>query len=168
MDKESSNPHEKETEESPGLDHGGAGQAERAAKPLESLGLFALRDIYGKGDLVNIQDWSTLPDPYTQSLGALGELLERDKLREQDGFPRKIRVGKLVKPGRGDKGKIILVPTTVEEKFIHDVRNEDAEGGGESGGSGEGEEGEVIGEEQAEGGEGSGKGGAGQGEGAER
>ncbi len=167
MDKETVNPHEKKTEESPGLDHGRPGQPEQAVRPLESLELSALRDIYGKGDLVNIQNSTTLPDLYTHSLGAIGELLERDKLREQDGFPRKIRVGKLVKPGQGDKGKIILVPTTVEEKFIHDVRNGDPEGGGNSGGSGEGEEGEVIGEEQAEGGEGSGRGGAGQGEGSE-
>jgi hypothetical protein len=134
---------------------------------FKSLELSALRDIYGQSDLVNIQNSSASLGAYTHSLSAIDELLERDKLREQDGFPRKIRVGRLVKPGRGDKGKIILVPTTVEEKFIHDVRNGEPEGGGGSGGSGDGKEGEVIGEEQAEGSDGSGTGGAGQGEGAE-
>lgn len=50
----------------------------------------------------------------------LDELLERDKKREQDGFKRKIRIGRIVKPGSGGKEKIIVVPTTVEEKFVHD------------------------------------------------
>ena len=50
----------------------------------------------------------------------LDELLERDRKREEDGFNRKIRIGRIVKPGTGGKEKIIIVPTTVEEKFIHD------------------------------------------------
>ena len=55
----------------------------------------------------------------------------------------------------------------MEEKFIHDVRRSEAAGeGGPSGGTGEGQEGEVIGEEPVHGTEGSGT-GAGQGEGAE-
>ncbi len=35
----------------------------------------------------------------------LDELLERDKKREQDGFKRKIRIGRIVKPGSGGKEK---------------------------------------------------------------
>ena len=105
------------------------------------------------------------------SVQSLDYLLERDKQREKDGFPRKIRVGKMVKPSQNGDDKIVIVPTTVEEKLIHDqVRvNEEGEdegddtGGGE-GGAGEGEEGEVIGEQPIRPDQ-SGQGGAGQGEG---
>ena len=99
---------------------------------------------------------------YHTSIQTVDELLERDKQREEDGFPRKIRVGRMIKPGKGDKDKIVVVPTTVEEKFIHDhsfrMEEEDP-----SGGTGEGEEGEVIGEQPIRGE--SGEGGAGEGEG---
>jgi len=88
------------------------------------------------------------------------DLLERDKQREEDGFPRKIRVGRMIKPGRGGKDKIVVVPTTVEEKFIHDRSFKPSEED-PSGGSGEGEEGEVIGEQPVRGE--SGEGGAGEG-----
>ncbi|OGR20120.1 MAG: hypothetical protein A3J85_00695 [Desulfobacula sp. RIFOXYA12_FULL_46_16] len=104
----------------------------------------------------------------------LDELLEKDRRREEDGFKRKIRIGRIVKPGTGGKEKIIIVPTTVEEKFVHDeIRLEQEPGEGEpTGGTGEGEEGEVIGEqpvrpqEGEEGEEGAGE-GPGQGEGGE-
>ena len=98
---------------------------------------------------------------------SLDELLERDRQREADGFPRKIQVGKLVKPGKGDKGKVVVVPTTMEEKLIHDptVRpsGEGGEGAG-TGGSGAGEEGEVIAEQSVRGESGQ-SGGAGPGQG---
>jgi len=104
----------------------------------------------------------------------LDELLERDRQREEDGFKRKIRIGQIVKPGTGGKEKIIVVPTTVEEKFVHDEINPDQEPGeGEAtGGTGEGEEGDIIGEQpvRPEEGEGEGEGGGegeGQGEGGE-
>ncbi len=79
----------------------------------------------------------------------LGELLERDRKREADGFKKKIRIGRVVKPGSGGKDRIIVVPATVEEKFVHDdpSRETEDEQEGATGGSGEGEEGEVIGEE---------------------
>ena len=79
----------------------------------------------------------------------LDELLERDKQREEDGFKKKIRIGRIVKPGQGGRDRIIVVPTTVEEKFVHDEISFDQESGeGEpTGGTGDGEEGEVIGEE---------------------
>ncbi|MEW5909546.1 MAG: DUF444 family protein [Thermodesulfobacteriota bacterium] len=82
-------------------------------------------------------------DSYTLGIRSLEELLERDRQREKDGFTRKIRIGRLIKPGRGAKDKVVVVPTTVEEKFIHDpsVPEEEEE---KSGGSGEGEEGEII------------------------
>ena len=90
---------------------------------------------------------------YTMSMGSsvsvrsLDELMARDKKREEDGFPRKIRLGKVIKPGGKDDDRVIVVPTTVEEKFLHDAAAVIEEGGdSEHGGQGEGEEGEVIGE----------------------
>ena len=79
----------------------------------------------------------------------LDELLERDRKREEDGFKRKIRIGRIVKPGSGGKDKIIIVPTIVEEKFVHDEINLDQkpEEGEPTGGTGEGEEGDIIGEQ---------------------
>jgi len=102
----------------------------------------------------------------------LDELLERDRKREQDGFKRKIRIGRIVKPGSGGKDRIIIVPTTVEEKFVHDEINLDQkpEEGEPTGGTGEGEEGDIIGEQpvRPEEGEGSEEGeGEGPGEGKE-
>ncbi len=97
----------------------------------------------------------------------LDELLERDRRREEDGFKRKIRIGRIVKPGSGGKDKIIIVPTTVEEKFVHDeIHPEQEQGEGEStGGTGEGEEGDVIGEQPVRPEEGEGEEGEGDGEG---
>ena len=81
-------------------------------------------------------------------------------------FPRRIKIGKFIKPEKGKKEKIVIVPTTTEPKFYHD--NSVTEKEDETGGSGEGEEGEVLGEQQIEPTEGEGEGtGAGQGEGAE-
>ncbi|MEX1298536.1 MAG: DUF444 family protein [Desulfotignum sp.] len=105
----------------------------------------------------------------------LDELLERDKKREQDGFKRKIRIGRIVKPGARGREKIIVVPTTVEEKFVHDetILPDQKPGEGEpTGGTGQGEEGEVIGEQpvRPEEGEGEGEGdgeGPGEGKGGE-
>jgi len=104
---------------------------------------------------------------YIHSLSAIDELLERDKQREKDGFPQKIKIGRLIKPSRGGKGKVVLVPTTTEEKFIHDVRPIDIKEEDATGGSGKGEEGEVIGEVPVHEADGSGAGGAGQGEGGD-
>jgi len=100
-------------------------------------------------------------------LFTLDELLEKDKQREIDGFPRRIRLGKYIKPVRGKKEQIVVVPTTTEPKFYHDnsITDDDEQ---TTGGSGEGEEGDVIGEQQAEPQQGEGEGqGAGQGEGSE-
>jgi uncharacterized sporulation protein YeaH/YhbH (DUF444 family) len=80
------------------------------------------------------------------AISSMDELLERDKMREKDGFPRKIKVGRLLKPGKTTSGSIIIVPSTTEEKFFHDTSFKSA-AGGESGGTGDGKEGEVIGEQ---------------------
>ncbi|HLO27071.1 MAG TPA: DUF444 family protein [Geobacteraceae bacterium] len=119
---------------------------------------------YGTGDLAALQDAGQPVISYTAGIRSLDELLERDRLREKDGFPRKIRIGRLIRPGRGGKERFVIVPTTVEEKFIHDRVKVPQEEESTSGGSGEGNEGEVIGEqpvrpEGEEGGEGAGAGG---------
>ena len=104
------------------------------------------RQIYGYNDLFDLQAIAALETTHSTSLRSIDELLERDKQREADGFPRKINVGRLIKPGKGGKEKVVVVPTTVEEKFIHDpsLQSEEEQG---QGGSGDGEEGEVIGEQ---------------------
>lgn len=101
-------------------------------------------------------------------LKTIDELLEKDKKREEDGFPRKIRLGRIIKPGKAGKDRIIVVPTTIEEKFYHDrirYKNQEAEKEDSlSGGTGEEAEGEILGEIPIHY-EGEGQGGAGQGEG---
>ncbi|WDN90841.1 uncharacterized protein BuS5_03812 [Desulfosarcina sp. BuS5] len=119
---------------------------------------------YGYNDLLMLQALSEPSSSYALRLKSLDELLERDKQREEDGFPRKIRVGRLIKPGKGGKDKIVVVPTTVEEKFLHDSIRETSEEESSSGGSGEGEEGEIIGEQPVHEQDGSGS-GPGEGEG---
>jgi uncharacterized sporulation protein YeaH/YhbH (DUF444 family) len=121
---------------------------------------------YGSGDLAALEDSSYPKGSYIAGIRSLDELLERDRLREKDGFPRKIRIGRMIRPGRGGKERFVIVPTTVEEKFIHDRVPAPRDEEEQAGGSGTGEEGEVIGEqpvrpEEEGGGEGA---GAGEGE----
>jgi uncharacterized sporulation protein YeaH/YhbH (DUF444 family) len=106
------------------------------------------RSPYSWHDMMALQDQAVMQSPYAMLIKSLDELLDRDRQREQDGFPRKIQVGRLIKPGRGGKGKVVVVPTTVEEKLFHDptVRPQGEEG--QSGGTGEEGEGEVIGEQK--------------------
>ncbi len=105
-------------------------------------------DPYAYADLSWIQALAVPRGAYAARMHSLDELMERDARREEDGFPRKIRIGRLVKPGRGGQNKIVIVPTTVEDKLLHDPNfAKPPEGGGEAGGSGDGDEGEVIGEQ---------------------
>lgn len=128
-------------------------------EPNEFTGLYSITDF----DLF-LKSTDSI-DPKI-ALQTLDDLLTRDRKREEDGFPRRIKIGKFIKPGKGKKEKIVVVPTTSEPKFYHD--NSITEKEDETGGSGEGEEGEVLGEQQIEPTEGEGEGtGAGQGEGAE-
>jgi len=106
------------------------------------------RSLYAWHDLAALQGEPPVKNPFVAQMKALDELLERDKLREQDGFPRKIRVGRLIKPVKGGKGKIVVVPSTEEEKLVHDPTVRPPGEGGSTGGSGKGEEGEVIGEQK--------------------
>jgi len=123
-------------------------------------------NIYGHNDLYELLNMSPPQSTYINRLRSIDELLERDKQREEDGFPRKIRVGRLVKPGKGRRDKIVVVPTTVEEKFLHDKRLKASEDD-PSGGSGKGEEGEVIHEQPLHNPETQGGSGAGEGEGGQ-
>jgi len=103
----------------------------------------------------------------TSRIFDLERLLEKDKLREKDGFPRKIKLGKLVKPVKNSADKTVVIPTTTEEKLYHWNMEPDLSEGSPTGGTGEGEEGEVIGEESLRpSGEGEGA-GAGHGKGGE-
>jgi len=122
--------------------------------------------VYRFYDLIHLQGMTAMTNTYTATVRSIDELLERDKQREKDGFPRKINVGRLIKPGKGGKTKVVIVPTTVEEKFMHDPSfSASQEGEGDpSGGTGEGEEGEVIGEQPIRSPDGSGA-GPGEGEG---
>lgn len=130
-----------------------------------------VRNIYSYIDLDLLHNASPPNLMALSNVQSLDYLLEKDKQREKDGFPRKIRVGKMVKPSQNGDDKVVIVPTTVEEKLLHDKLrlNEEGEGDGDDqssgeGGSGEGEEGEVIGEQPVRPEQG-GQGGAGQGEG---
>ena len=105
------------------------------------------KGLYGHDDLTVLQAVPSAVTPYTICLQSIDELLARDRQREQDGFPRKIRVGRMIKPGTRGKEKVVVVPTTVEEKLIHDAVRDPREEEQTSGGSGEGEPGEVIGEQ---------------------
>ncbi len=128
-----------------------------------------VRPLYSYADPEMLHQANPSPLMSLVAAQSLDHLLQRDLQREKDGFPRKIRIGKLVKPGRDGDDKVVVIPTTVEEKLVHDrIPEDDEEGeGGEGqdpgeGGAGEGEEGEVIGEqpvrEQQGGGSGSGQG----------
>lgn len=134
-------------------------------------------EIYLQNDLNVFQNIATnlaIEATASSTMKSLDELLERDKQREKDGFPRKIRLGKLIRPGKGGKDKIVIVPTANEEKFYHDTREHDeenekgdGEGQGGTGGTGEAEEGDVIGEQPIHSPDGKGQGGAGTGEGGD-
>lgn len=133
------------------------GETMRAIESDEIMGIYSASDLEIFGG----------QDPPLMSMSALDRIddfLERDKQREADGFPRKIRVGQIVKPGQGKQGgSVIVVPTTEEDKLVHGQPYPN----GEYGGQGGEEEGEVIAEtdpekEGGEDGEGSGQGGGGQ------
>ena len=75
----------------------------------------------------------------------LEDLLKRDAQREKDGFTKKIKIGKIP----SINGGLIFVPTVEEEKLYHGQSEPNSETGNESG-HGEGEEGDIIGEQPIE------------------
>lgn len=123
-----------------------------------------------EASIYDVNDWQVLPGYHAVkeaagiNLRTLEDLMTQDQQRELDGFRRRIRLGKLVKPTRDKKSKVVVVPTTTEPKFYHDDSISQEE---ETGGSGEGEEGDVIGQQKAQPQQGEGEGqGAGQGDGS--
>jgi len=126
----------------------------------------AAQSLYAWNDLDVLQCMAAMQRTASANIRSIDELLERDKQREEDGFPRKIDVGRLIKPGKSGKQKVVIVPTTVEEKFLHDTsfRTEEDKS---TGGSGDGEEGEVIGEQPVRAPDVAGGAGPGQGEGGQ-
>jgi hypothetical protein len=130
----------------------------------DSINTLDGQGLYAYHDLDVLQRLAAMQGSASANIRSIDELLERDRQREQDGFPRKINVGRLIKPGKRGKEKVVIVPTTVEEKFLHDTSFRSAEERSH-GGSGEGEEGEVIGEQPVREEEQPGGSGPGQGEG---
>jgi hypothetical protein len=122
-----------------------------------------LKKIWEYNDLRDLND-SVIMNLAMSLHQSLDDLIARDTQREKDGFPRKIRIGKMIKPSHDGDEKVVVVPTTVEEKLLHDQIRDSEEESESEGGSGEGEEGEVIGEQPVREEQG-GEGGAGQGEG---
>jgi uncharacterized protein len=121
--------------------------------------------IYTLFDMQALQSLCMTRPNYASQIRTIDELLAKDRQREKDGFPRKIKVGRMIKPGRAGKDKVVVVPTATEEKLVHDpsFRDQDEEQAG--GGSGDGQQGEVIGEEPVRKSEKGSGAGPGQGEG---
>jgi len=129
------------------LEAGGSHDLPDAGRADAGAGIDAFgRELYAYHDLDRLQGLAAMQPSAGANIRSLDELLGRDRLREQDGFPRKINVGRLIKPGRSGRQKVVIVPTTVEEKLLHDTSSRSEEEPAQ-GGSGEGEEGEVIGEQ---------------------
>ena len=82
--------------------------------------------IHSNGENTHLSLEDALPQSSTRSqynaLQTLDELLARDQQREIDGFERKIKLGKIVKPSENESDEIVIVPTTVETKFYHDTK----------------------------------------------
>jgi hypothetical protein len=149
------------------LEAGGSHDLPEPASPDAGNGVGSpARDPYAYNDLDVLQRMAAMQRPVSANIRSIDELLERDKQREEDGFPRKIDVGRLIKPGKSGKQKVVIVPTTVEEKFLHDTsfRTEEDKS---TGGAGDGEEGEVIGEQPVRAPDVGGGTGPGQGEGGQ-
>ncbi len=121
-------------------------------------------DDYKSIELWDISSLASVAEgSYTTRIRSLDELMERDRLREEDGFPRKIRIGKLIKPGKGKQEKFVVVPTTVEEKFMHDSVPTPPEEEEPMGGTGDESEGDILGEQPVRPEQGGGAGTAGHG-----
>jgi len=150
------------------LNHSGSHDLPDGGSPADGKGTMTptIKNFYAYHDLLDLQGITAMQSTSNVSIRSIDELLERDKQREKDGFPRKINVGRLIKPGKSGKDKVVIVPSTVEEKFLHDssFRTEEEQG---NGGSGDGEEGEVIGEQPVRAPDQQGGTGPGQGEGGQ-
>ncbi|MBI9035833.1 MAG: DUF444 family protein, partial [Bacteroidales bacterium] len=127
----------------------------------------AIPNVYSLMDGEHISGFSPAKVDVVNFFATLDELLKRDEQREKDGFSRRIRLGKIFKSTENSKNKVIVVPTTSEPKFYHDDSMSLEDGDvDQTGGKGEGDPGEVIGEQDVDADEGTGQ-GAGKGQGGE-
>ncbi|MFW6046355.1 MAG: DUF444 family protein [Candidatus Woesearchaeota archaeon] len=121
------------------------------------------------GEALSIKPLKPESNSYIFKLETLDDLLKRDEQREKDGFKKKIKIGKITgSSGKSNKNNVVVVPTTTEDKLLHSPFNPDSEDA--TGGEGEGEEGDVVGEksiDEDDGEEGEGEGEAGSGSGGE-
>ena len=73
-------------------------------EPVFTEGMDVIHEVinnpYAFADLSFLQDMPSPVVNYALQLSTLEELMERDSKREGDGFPRKIRIGKLAKATR--------------------------------------------------------------------
>lgn len=100
-------------------------------------------DILGQAQNANSKQSSVASNLNpTIRLETLDDLLKRDAQRKKDGFSKKIKIGKIPSTGGG----IIFVPTAEEEKLYHGKSESDSDDESKAG-HGEGEEGEIIGEQ---------------------
>lgn len=100
-------------------------------------------DVLGQAQNANPKQSSVAPNfNPTMRLETLDDLLKRDAQRKKDGFSKKIKIGKIPSTGGG----IIFVPTAEEEKLYHGKSESDSDDESKAG-HGEGEEGEIIGEQ---------------------
>lgn len=134
--------------------------------------MFTESDKLGIAERDKVVEIKGLSPEYIFKLETLDDLLKRDEQREQDGFKKKIKLGKFSNPQskKGSPDSVIVVPTTEEEKLLHSPFNPDVED--ETGGEGEGEEGDTVGEQpidsdDGEDEEGEDEGGAGTGSGGD-
>ncbi len=99
---------------------------------------------------------------YDHSVSTLQDVIERDKQREEDGFPKVGKVGRFAVPSKKGGKKVIIVPHVEEARFEHELKYTPPEMAGQ----GDGEEGDVIGEQpvrpQDDGESGPGEGGEGE------
>ncbi len=150
--------------------------SDKLVDSFKELKIFTLKEFYDMGlktypefyDFSDSKVFSQLSSAgsMTSRIYDLDKLLAKDKLREKDGFPRKIKLGKIMKPSEGGKDQTVVIPTTTEEKFYHWTNEPKQDEGPSTGGTGEEGEGEVIGEQPLRPGGGEGV-GAGQGEAGE-
>ena len=140
------------------------GMIQHCQNELNGLSQKNSNDLYKCSDFLILQNISALQSNNpTLSIATLEELLERDKQREKDGFPKKIKIERIP----AGKGKFVIIPFTEESKLFHDNFNPASDQKEETGGQGEGKEGDIIDERPLENQQGEGDGenaGGGEGE----
>lgn len=124
------------------------GMVQYCQNKLTDLSQENSNNLYKCSDFLLLQNISALrSDNPILFIATLEELLERDKQREKDGFPKKIKIERIP----AGPGKFIIIPSTEESKLFHDSFNPDSDQKEKTGGQGKGEEGDIIAEQPLEG-----------------